>query len=165
MNWGLLHCRWTLYQLSYQGSPNQLYFNKKIAYVHKESGFKDCPSLPTLDLHRHLEDVNSKEVKIEILQALLEGTYIWTQEVLLKWPSTSSPSTLVYKVGTLFPANSEGMEKHIRLGVQELWLLVLPGPRADYVCLGKSVTTLGCPSPVWNITAWGCLVGISGIAL
>ena len=21
-NWGLLHCRWILYQLSYQGSPN-----------------------------------------------------------------------------------------------------------------------------------------------
>ena len=23
-NWGLLHCRWTLYQLSYQGSPPSL---------------------------------------------------------------------------------------------------------------------------------------------
>ena len=22
LNWGLLHCRWILYQLSYQGSPN-----------------------------------------------------------------------------------------------------------------------------------------------
>ena len=22
LNWGLLHCRWTLYQLSYQGSPH-----------------------------------------------------------------------------------------------------------------------------------------------
>jgi len=27
MNWGLLHCRWILYQLSYQGSPYiQLYY-------------------------------------------------------------------------------------------------------------------------------------------
>ena len=24
-NWGLLHCRWILYQRSYQGSPNTLY--------------------------------------------------------------------------------------------------------------------------------------------
>ena len=23
LNWGLLHCRWILYQLSYQGSPIQ----------------------------------------------------------------------------------------------------------------------------------------------
>ena len=23
LNWGLLHCRWVLYQLSYQGSPNE----------------------------------------------------------------------------------------------------------------------------------------------
>ena len=23
-NWGLLHCRWILYQLSYQGSPGQM---------------------------------------------------------------------------------------------------------------------------------------------
>ena len=23
-NWGLLHCRWILYQLSYQGSPSNL---------------------------------------------------------------------------------------------------------------------------------------------
>ena len=25
-NWSLLHCRWILYQLSYQGSPSQLGF-------------------------------------------------------------------------------------------------------------------------------------------
>ena len=24
LNWGLLHCRWILYQLSYQGSPQKL---------------------------------------------------------------------------------------------------------------------------------------------
>ena len=28
LNWGLLHCRWILYQLSFQGSP-KLYTNKK----------------------------------------------------------------------------------------------------------------------------------------
>jgi len=27
-NWGLLHCRWILYQLSYQGSPKE----KKVTY-------------------------------------------------------------------------------------------------------------------------------------
>ena len=25
LNWGLLHCRWSLYQQSYQGSPSQYY--------------------------------------------------------------------------------------------------------------------------------------------
>ena len=35
LNWGLLHCRWILYQLSYQGSLNQLYTpiqNKKFNF-------------------------------------------------------------------------------------------------------------------------------------
>ena len=27
LNWGLLHCRWILYQLSYQGSPYRVYLH------------------------------------------------------------------------------------------------------------------------------------------
>ena len=30
LNWGLLHCRWILYQLSYQGSPIELGLTKLI---------------------------------------------------------------------------------------------------------------------------------------
>ena len=30
LNRGLLHCRWTLYQLSYQGSPKERVLNQKI---------------------------------------------------------------------------------------------------------------------------------------
>ena len=29
LNPGLPHCRWILYQLHHQGSPNQLYYHKK----------------------------------------------------------------------------------------------------------------------------------------
>ena len=30
-NWGLLHCRWILYQLSYQGSPKDVFFCMPLA--------------------------------------------------------------------------------------------------------------------------------------
>jgi len=30
LNWVLLHCRWILYQLSYQGSPGEIYPEKTI---------------------------------------------------------------------------------------------------------------------------------------
>ena len=33
-NWGLLHCRWILYQLSYQGSPNNILINLNVYYVY-----------------------------------------------------------------------------------------------------------------------------------
>ena len=36
----------------------------------KNQGSKTAPSLTTLDVYRHLEYVNSKEVKVELLQAL-----------------------------------------------------------------------------------------------
>ena len=56
INWGLLHCRWILYQLSYQGSPDhemnvnrkkqtlpiQNYFLKYINY--NILGDKNCPT-------------------------------------------------------------------------------------------------------------------------
>ena len=58
---------------------------KKLPLFTKNQGSKTAPSLTTLDVYRHLEYVNSKEVKVELLQALWEGMYLWTQEVLLKW--------------------------------------------------------------------------------
>ena len=33
LNWGLLHCRWILYQPSYQGSPGTLYKGNQIISV------------------------------------------------------------------------------------------------------------------------------------
>ena len=42
-NWGLLHCRWILYQLSYQGSPQETHAgeNKEISHPSKTSVWFD----------------------------------------------------------------------------------------------------------------------------
>ena len=40
-NWGLLHCRWILYHLSYQGSPNGGIANSYLEtnyYSHQKQG-------------------------------------------------------------------------------------------------------------------------------
>ena len=52
--WGLLHCRWILYQLSYLRIPNQLYFNikKKIQYFPLHYTIKFKGQSPLLRLER-----------------------------------------------------------------------------------------------------------------
>ena len=41
-NWGLLHCRWILYQLSYQGSPSQHLPNIKWPSIIRQPQGKAC---------------------------------------------------------------------------------------------------------------------------
>ena len=47
-NWGLLHCRWILYQLSYEGSPVQLWRMRCIYPAAAAAAAKSRQSCPTL---------------------------------------------------------------------------------------------------------------------
>ena len=44
-NWGLLHCRWVLYQLSYQGSPDCIYVFSNIKGEFSPSPLLAFPAL------------------------------------------------------------------------------------------------------------------------
>ena len=52
-NPGLLHCRWVLYQLSYQGSPSVVYIYAYIYIIHNSIHMQSC----FLFLIFHLNDV------------------------------------------------------------------------------------------------------------
>ena len=56
-NWGLLHCRWILYQLSYQGSPNggiaNSYLETNYYYHQKQGSVRLQPIWPLYMLSKH----------------------------------------------------------------------------------------------------------------
>ena len=53
-NWGLLHCRWILYQLSYQGSPASYQKDPKSPLDLAVVGSEDLPFLGDCSLEMTL---------------------------------------------------------------------------------------------------------------
>ena len=83
-NWGLLHCRQVLYQLSYQGNPfrakfNSLFFSHShIQAIGKsfDSTFKIFPESPPSPLCCHCPDLSSHHSFLNCCRSLPLGIFI-----------------------------------------------------------------------------------------